>query len=219
VRHLTFTFHGVGEPPRPLDPGEEAVWLSQPRFEAALDALADGVAVRLTFDDGNRSDLEIALPALLERGLHATFFVVTERLDNKDFVDFAGVEELARAGMTLGTHGRRHIDWRTIRSKQLRDDVAASRRTLAQIAGRPVDIASCPFGSFDRRVLGVLRGESLNHVFTSDTGRSAPAAWLQRRTTVSSSMTVTDLQELSRRPQPVATSALLTAKQLAKRLR
>jgi len=35
--------------------------------------------VQLSFDDGNRSDVGIALPALLERELSATFFVVAGR--------------------------------------------------------------------------------------------------------------------------------------------
>ncbi|MDT5043412.1 MAG: hypothetical protein QOE51_4397, partial [Actinoplanes sp.] len=67
--------HGIGTPVRPLDPGEDVIWVSTTQFEAVLDAAAGRADVRLTFDDGNASDVEIALPRLLERGLRAEFYL------------------------------------------------------------------------------------------------------------------------------------------------
>ena len=67
-RAMTLTFHGVGEPPRVLDRGEADVWVSKKRFVALLDAAAERDDVRITFDDGNVSDLEHALPGPTRRG-------------------------------------------------------------------------------------------------------------------------------------------------------
>ena len=62
---VNVTVHGIGPPPRPLDPGEERMWVSVEQFERVVDVAADRDDVRLTFDDGNVSDLEVALPRLL----------------------------------------------------------------------------------------------------------------------------------------------------------
>jgi len=80
MRCINLCFHGVGEPARELEPDEELYWVDVPRFEELLDAAAGEDAVRLTFDDGNASDRSVALPALLERDLTASFFVIAARL-------------------------------------------------------------------------------------------------------------------------------------------
>src|SRR5438034_8841581 len=72
---VNLTVHGVGTPPRELDPGEDIAWISIEQLEQVLDAAVGRPDVRITFDDGNCSDVEIALPRLLERGLTAEFFV------------------------------------------------------------------------------------------------------------------------------------------------
>src|SRR5919197_6239381 len=94
-RTINLTFHGIGEPERRLDPGEQDVWLSRSRFLAVLDAAAATSDVRITFDDGNASDVEEALPELRRRGLTATFFVVAGRLGSHGFLDDRGVRKLA----------------------------------------------------------------------------------------------------------------------------
>ena len=35
------TFHGIGDPPRPVQESERSVWISKPQFEAVLDAIFD----------------------------------------------------------------------------------------------------------------------------------------------------------------------------------
>ena len=50
--------------------------------------------MRLSFDDGNSSDVEIALPALRERGLPRRFFVVAGRLDRPGSLSRDDVREL-----------------------------------------------------------------------------------------------------------------------------
>ena len=75
-RTLTnITFHGVGPQPRVIEAGEDRVWVSSTRFAEILDTLAQYDDVAIMFDDGNASDVREALPALLDRGLQATFFV------------------------------------------------------------------------------------------------------------------------------------------------
>jgi peptidoglycan/xylan/chitin deacetylase (PgdA/CDA1 family) len=183
-RRINLTFHGVGDPGRPLDPGEADVWVSRRRLTAVLDAAAGRDDVRLTFDDGNTSDVEHALPALADRGLQATFFVVAGRLGTPGFLDAADVRALSDAGMAIGCHGMRHRPWRTLDDGALREELLDARGRLEEIVQRPVAAAGCPFGSYDRRVLDRLRRHGYERVYTSDGGTARADAWLQARTTV-----------------------------------
>jgi peptidoglycan/xylan/chitin deacetylase (PgdA/CDA1 family) len=183
-RAINLTFHGIGAPGRFLDPGEADVWVSHDQFLAVLDAVAGRDDVAITFDDGNASDLELALPALRERGLTATFFVVADRLGAPRFLDPDAVNVLAGAGMEIGCHGMRHRPWRGLAERDLHEELVESKAILESVVGRPVVRAACPFGSYDRRVLRTLKSAGYRHVYTSDRGTAQPAAWLQARNSV-----------------------------------
>jgi peptidoglycan/xylan/chitin deacetylase (PgdA/CDA1 family) len=178
---VNLTFHGIGQVRRDLDPGEGATWVSVQQFEQVLDAVVGRPEVRITFDDGNASDLEIALPRLRERGLTAEFFLLAGRLGEPGRVDTAGVRDLVGAGMAIGSHGWAHRDWRRLDERAAQQEIQDARRVLTAIAGRPVSSVAIPFGSYDRHVLRRLRDAKVGRTYTSDGGRARPAAWLQAR--------------------------------------
>lgn len=182
IVHLNF--HGLGEPPRDLDPGEAAVWLSRERFESILDLVAGRTDVHLTFDDGNASDLAIALPALVARGLRASFFIPAAFVGTPSFLDESGVRALAGAGMVVGSHGMGHRPWVGLSPDTEREEIVEARDRLAAIVGRPVDEAACPFGAYDRRCLRLLKDAGFRRVYTSDRGPAVRDDWLQARNTV-----------------------------------
>src|SRR5688572_8100080 len=80
VPPFTVCFHGVGTPTHEREPGEASYWVDHDRFRALLDWVAEVPRVAVCFDDGNRSDVDVVLPALTERGMVATFFPVVGRL-------------------------------------------------------------------------------------------------------------------------------------------
>lgn len=175
------TFHGVGVPPRPLEAGEDRVWISADRFRAILDLAVTRTDLHLTFDDGNASDLEIALPELVRRKLKAEFYVVAGRLDTPGFVGAAQIRALLDAGMTIGCHGMLHRRWRGLADAELREEIVVAKDRLEQAANQPIRRAACPFGAYDRRVLAHLRCAGYDRVFTSDRGWAAASQWLQPR--------------------------------------
>lgn len=183
-RAINLTFHGIGEPGPELEPGEAELWVSRERFNSLLDAVADRGDVRITFDDGNASDLEHALPALRERGLTATFFVVAGRLGTPRFLGPDGVSELSAAGMRIGCHGMRHRPWRGLDAAALHEELVESRAVLERIIERPVSDAACPFGTYDRRVLRKARGSGYRLLFTSDRGTARADQFVQARNSV-----------------------------------
>src|SRR5690242_5005716 len=131
-RSINLTFHGIGEPGRRLEPGEPDIWVSREQMHSLLDFAVDRKDVMITFDDGNASDLELALPALHERGLTATFFVIAGRLGAPHFLDEAGVRALAAAGMMIGCHGMHHRRWRGLDQSALHEELVEAKDILEQ---------------------------------------------------------------------------------------
>ena len=163
------------------------MWLGSDAFRRVLDSVVGRRDVRLTFDDGNTSDLEHALPALRRRGLLATFFVVSGRLGAPGYLDAGGIRALTAAGMQIGCHGMRHRPWAGLDQQALREELVDAKLLLEAIVEQPVTAVSCPFGSYDRRVLRALEQAGYGRVYTSDRGTTRPDDWIQVRNTVSRS--------------------------------
>jgi peptidoglycan/xylan/chitin deacetylase (PgdA/CDA1 family) len=180
---VNLTFHGLGHVQRRLDPGEDEVWGTRDAFLSVLDTVTEHAEVRISFDDGNLSDVEIALPELCDRGLRATFFVVAGRVGSPGFLDEHGVRALAAAGMGIGCHGMRHRPWKGLDERALHEELVDARRMLEEIVERPVTTVACPFGSYDRRVLGMLSRCRYERVYTSDGGATRADRWIQARNT------------------------------------
>jgi peptidoglycan/xylan/chitin deacetylase (PgdA/CDA1 family) len=189
-------FHGIGTPGRNLEPGEDPFWISVERFDAILDqiiSLDDPDRIHISFDDGNTSDYDIALPRLLARGLHADFFVLSGRIGLSGSLSAGQICALAEAGMGVGSHGIAHRNWRLISADELESEVAVSREVIEGVLGQSITTAGIPFGSYDARVLAALRRAGYAAVYSSDRGPMDPQAFLRPRTSVKDGMTDRDV--------------------------
>lgn len=178
---MNLCFHGVGVPARALEPGEEPFWIDVDTFFRILDLTTDRADVNLSFDDGNLSDVEIALPALLERGLRATFFVLAGRLNHRGSLGEAEVQVLHSSGMAIGTHGMHHRSWRGMAPREQDAELVQARGTISDALGVPIGQAACPLGQYDRNVLQQLRSLGYSRVHTSDRRWAPAGSWLQPR--------------------------------------
>jgi peptidoglycan/xylan/chitin deacetylase (PgdA/CDA1 family) len=201
---LNFTFHGIGAAPSGVRHSERPVWVSQPDFCSALDAIQRLDGAEVTFDDGNSSDRAIALPALLERGMSGRFFVVAGRLGLPGYLSSDDLGALYEAGMQIGVHGMRHRSWRGLADDDLQEETLESKRELEAHLGARLTSAACPFGAYDRRVLGALRRAGFARVFTSDGGYASPEAWLQPRNTLLSGSDARTIDLVARRSWSVS---------------
>lgn len=219
TRCINLTFHGVGPHTRPLEPGEEKVWIDTSLFTRVLDAVADRRDVRISFDDGNSSDVEVALPLLSERGLSATFFVLAGRIGQDGFLSESDVHRLVGAGMTVGNHGMHHRDWRRLKAGEVVEELDAARRRLQEVSGQPVTQAAIPFGRYDRGVLRALRTRGYAHAFTSDGGAARSHEWLQSRTSLQRTDGPAEVQRILSPVESPVTTAIRNGKRAVKRWR
>lgn len=183
-QRLLINFHGIGEPWEGVPEAEVNYWCPCPEWPAMADCLAEvcersDVRVEITFDDGNVSDLDVALPALVERGLTATFFVCAGRLGKPRFLSVDHIRTLRAAGMGIGSHGWYHRDLRGVPDADMTREVSESRACIGEAVGQDITSFAVPFGSYDRRVLRHLR--EYETVLTSDRMPAPATGWLTPR--------------------------------------
>ncbi|MBN1442308.1 MAG: polysaccharide deacetylase family protein [Planctomycetes bacterium] len=184
IRHVrTLNFHGIGAPPAGVPAEERPYWIDAELLGKFLDEVVRRPDLRVTFDDGNRSDADIAAPALIERGLEATFFAVASRLSDERYLSAKDLRYLLSLGMRVGSHGMDHRSWRRQPPEILSREIDDAKRALEDACGCAVTEAACPFGEYDRRSLAALRRAGFLKVYTGDRTPARPEAWFQPRYT------------------------------------
>ena len=221
-QRLVLDFHGLGPKPNHVGPEEAFYWCEDFRlFDRILDAIPDvtkrsGTPIEITFDDGNASDFVYGLPALTKRGLPASFFVCAGRIGQPGYLDKGAMAEIVGAGMTVGSHGWSHVDWRKADQQTLAREVDDAKRAIEDVIGRQVDAVAIPFGSYDRRVIKSLGAFST--VYTSDKCLAPLRSRFVPRVSYDKNWCDTSLNEFaSRREGRLATmkrSAKLTIKRM-----
>lgn len=192
--NINLCFHGIGTIDRERESGEARYWVTESNFARILDEVSERPQVRLSFDDGNRSDLAVALPALRERGLNASFFALAGRLDDPASLSPADLRELRGAGMTIGSHGWTHAPWRGLGDEQARRELIDARTVLAEASAGAIEDAALPLGRYDRRLLRRLRSAGYRNVYTSDRLPARSSEWLQARYSVTADDTAESIR-------------------------
>jgi peptidoglycan/xylan/chitin deacetylase (PgdA/CDA1 family) len=150
------------------------------RFAAHLDALLrtghvaqdDVHATLVTFDDGGASALRAA-DLLEERGLRGWFFVTTDYIGHRGFLDARDLRELHARGHIVGSHSCSHpLRMAHCSDRQLNDEWIRSRSALAAILGHDVPTASVPGGDYSPRVAIAAGAAGFTLLFTSEPTRA-----------------------------------------------
>ena len=141
-------------------------------------------AVLITFDDGYRSTLDFAVPALRRYGFTATFFVVagllggTNAWDADEFQEpLLAADEVRRLdalGFEIGSHTLTHAKLPPLPDSVLAWELSESKRVLEDVTSKPVSVVAYPWSEHCSRV----------HQAAEDAGYRAGAI-LRRRTNFS----------------------------------
>jgi peptidoglycan/xylan/chitin deacetylase (PgdA/CDA1 family) len=130
--------------------------------------------VGVTFDDGNRSDHEHALPVLVRFGFRATFFVCGERIDTD--LSARHLREMHAAGMHVGSHAMTHRFMTTLSAAEEEGELVRSRATLEALVGAPVEHFAPPGGRWSGRTRRALERTGYVAVSTSSFGFNSAGA-------------------------------------------
>lgn len=119
--------------------------------------------VVITFDDGYRDNYTNAFPLLAARQMPATFFVVTDFVDEArpEYLSWEMAREMLAAGMSIESHGRNHASLEGRDVDYLVWQALGSLETLEFELGVPPRFVSYPAGEYDQTTIDVF--ESANY--------------------------------------------------------
>lgn len=148
-----------------------------------------GRSVALSFDDGLRSHYDVVFPALANRGMTATFFVVTDWVGKPGYATWAQLREMRNSGMAIQSHSRTHRFLSELDATAVADELAQSKAVLDERLEQHTDQLALPGGDPPRaRLWGLFAEAGYRVVATSRWGvnRSdlGDSVFLLRRCTV-----------------------------------
>jgi peptidoglycan/xylan/chitin deacetylase (PgdA/CDA1 family) len=133
------------------------------------DCAAAGIATQVTFDDGERSQMEIAGPLLLEHGIKATYFVTPGLIGTAHkFLGWEELKELQAAGHSIQSHGWSHKFLTACDDRELGHELKMSKEQLEDRLGGSVEEMSIPGGRWDARVLRACAEAGYQRVYVSE---------------------------------------------------
>lgn len=124
-------------------------------------------SVKIVFDDGWRSNYEIAYPILKKLGFAATFFVTIGNIGKPEMMTWDELKELADNGMTIGSHNMTHRPPVEFSDEEIEYEMKESKRILEEKLERPVDAFSSPTGFYDKRIISIARKVGYAEVYFS----------------------------------------------------
>lgn len=129
--------------------------------------------VIITLDDGYRDNFENAFPILQEFGLSATFFIITQPIDdgNEIYLSWKMVEEMSDAGMRIEPHSKTHADLSIAEKEYIIYEVLGSQETIAAHTGQTPRFFCYPGGSYDEATIEVVSDLNFWGAVTTEGGK------------------------------------------------
>ncbi len=169
-------YHVIAEPPAdaphpalfvsPEDLAGQLAWLDRHGFEAVTqravwDSWHGGSAlpahpIVLSFDDGYRSAVSAALPALARYEWPGVLNLTFDHVGSSGLRP-RGVRRLIAAGWEIDAHSLSHADLTTLDGAELTREVAGSRAAIRRTFDVPVDFFCFPSGRYDADVIESVR--------------------------------------------------------------
>ena len=204
---MILMYHYLGAPPPAGDP-HRALTVPPEEFRAHLDMIARmnrrtvtgneylelltrgqaNDAVWITFDDGRIDNYETAFPALMERGMRATFFVVTEWAlgSRPGYIPLSALNEMAAVGMEIGSHSLSHPRLARLPEPEMRREVSESKQRLEDALGVEVGSFCYPYGNSSDSVVAAVQSAGYRLAVSTirDNRNHEGDRWLLRRAMV-----------------------------------
>lgn len=129
--------------------------------------------VLISFDDGDATNLSVALPLLRARQMVAEFFITSDFVGQAGMLAADDVRELADAGMGVQSHGRSHRFLEDLTEDDMFAELRDSKLRLEAIIGRTVTAIAFPGGRGGNRECDAALRAGYRHVLGSRPGPNA----------------------------------------------
>lgn len=111
----------------------------------------------LTFDDGYADAYIAAFPRLKEQGMTGIFYLVSNFLDKSQYITSQAAQEMAAAGMEIGSHTIDHRDLGRMSSVQQEQQLTESKQKLEALIGKPITAFCYPAGRYNQQTISLMK--------------------------------------------------------------
>ena len=114
-------------------------------------------SVVITFDDAYEDNYTHAFEILKEYGYPAIIFAPSDLIGLVGHLNWDQVEEMAKNGITFGSHTRHHSYLPDLSIQQQREEIFGSKRLLEERLGVAVDYFAYPIGGFSESIKQIVK--------------------------------------------------------------
>jgi len=116
----------------------------------------------LTFDDGYQDAYAQALPILKKYGFIGTFYIIRGYVGGGNYLNQAQIDELANAGMEIGSHSMTHPDLSTVNFDEAKNQILNSKSGA---------ISFCyPSGKYNDQIISLVKEAGYTSATTTHMG-------------------------------------------------
>jgi len=123
--------------------------------------------VVLTFDDGYKDFIDVAMPILDELNFSATVFIVFELIGNisqwrtedlrPPLLSWNDIYKIIHKGCEIGSHGLYHRDFFQLSEEELEHEIAGSKKLIEEELEMPIISFSYPWDRCNEQILDIVK--------------------------------------------------------------
>ena len=165
--HRAIVYHTISAPEVPL---ESNIDISPERFEAHLHWLSKRKEhvvplrkflsaserenlIAITFDDGFRDNLTVALPLLEKYELPMTLFIAAGFIGKEGYLSAEDIQTLASHPLvTIASHGFWHRHLTRASEEEVKFELLESKKLLEEITNKEIDLLAYPYGDCNENI-------------------------------------------------------------------
>ena len=161
---------------------EQMAWLEANEFTAidldeVLDAMETGKVpkrpVVITFDDGYSDNYTNAFPSLKNHGLKATFFVITDGVDDGYYMSSEMLKEMQSNGMSIQNHTANHLELDKLSREDAYDTIKRGQDFLRNNIGSDANYLCYPVGKYNSETIEIEKELGIKAATTTQGGISS----------------------------------------------
>ena len=161
---------------------EQMAWLEANEFTAmdldeVLDAMETGKVpkrpVVITFDDGYSDNYTSAFPSLKNHGLKATFFVITDGVDDGYYMSSEMLKEMQSNGMSIQNHTANHLELDKLSREDAYDTIKRGQDFLRNNIGSDANYLCYPVGKYNSETIEIEKELGIKAATTTQGGISS----------------------------------------------
>lgn len=158
---------------------EQMAWLEEHNFttmnmDEVLESMETGKVpkrpVAITFDDGYANNYTSAFPSLKKHKLKATFFIITDGVDNGYYMSSDNLKEMREAGMSIENHTANHLELNNLSKSDAYESIKKAQDYLRNVIGSDGNYLCYPVGKYNDETIQIEKELGIKAAVTTKGG-------------------------------------------------